>query len=361
MIKQKTYIKTHSMIALIGLALISLLSARVNAEELRLSNLKIDYHGGVYAFSIKVKRKKNGDYHVQDESFPPLPTALTAKVENRAKKAKIKFAGVRFVYSGFSFKTRKDDYDMVVNGSEEGRLRIRKEIDIPSYYLNAKDTNRLRQAAIETCKAYAEESNGERFQRIFPVQMIWAVYADGSRFLEGGFPYLEGTKWVKKDIYFAANCPAVKFTKTSKTTRTSSFDPQKHLPRPEAPFKIKSAEISFVKFPPPSENTKCPRKVLIQSTFITNQRGKVDFILHRSHKPGKPLALTANAKKVAGKWRATHERVITVRNSIDRSFMAETTNQGTKVRATNWKKLNVRCNGGHSTADELQSTTTDRE
>ena len=121
------------------------------------------------------------------------------------------------------------------------------------------------------------------------------------------------------------------------------------------PFQIKSAKIDLVKFPKISDTQQCPRKVLIRTTFTTNKAGTVNFKLHRSHKPGEPLNHRAVSKKVGNKWKAVHERVITVKKSINRSFMAESTNKNVKARATGWKKLSIRCNQGHSGSGELDS------
>ena len=119
------------------------------------------------------------------------------------------------------------------------------------------------------------------------------------------------------------------------------------------PFKIESAKIELIKFPKVSEAQQCPRKVLIRTTFVTNKQGEVDFKLHRSNSPSQPFNHRAVAKKINGIWLAVHERTITVNRSIDRSFMAESTNSGVKVRATPWQKLNVRCDQGHSSSNDL--------
>lgn len=125
-------------------------------------------------------------------------------------------------------------------------------------------------------------------------------------------------------------------------------------PKRTSPFQIKSAKVDFIKFPLPSEGKKCPRKVLIRSTFVTNKAGEVSFKLHRSQKPNKPLTLRAEAVKVAGKWQAVHERVITLNKSINRSYMVETTNPKTKVRASSWGKLVIRCDGGLSPSKDFK-------
>ncbi|GHA17954.1 hypothetical protein GCM10008090_29600 [Arenicella chitinivorans] len=121
------------------------------------------------------------------------------------------------------------------------------------------------------------------------------------------------------------------------------------------PFQIESAKINFVKFPKISDTQQCPRKVLIKTTFVTNKAGRVEFEQHRSNKPGKPNRFSATAKKINGEWKAIHERVITVKKSINRSFMAQSTNQGVKVRATPWEKLVIRCDGGYSGAAKVKS------
>ena len=122
-----------------------------------------------------------------------------------------------------------------------------------------------------------------------------------------------------------------------------------------SPFQIKSAQIDLVKFPPASDTKQCPRKVMIRETFETNKAGEVRFKLHRSQKTGEPFTHHVMAQQVGDKWKAVHERVITVKKSIDRAFMAETINQGTKVRATGWEKLIIRCDQGHASSAELES------
>ncbi len=144
---------------------------------------------------------------------------------------------------------------------------------------------------------------------------------------------------------------------SSEASRTNPI-PEKTPVRTNPNFKITSANVDLIKFPKPSVSKMCPRKVMVRTTFQTNMKGpgKVNFKQHRSDKPGSPLLLTASIKKIAGKWQAVHERIITVSKSINRSFMVESSNQATNTKASSWKKLRVRCKDSFSAPNNIKNS-----